>query len=49
MLTREDLASPMAVLESIMLTAVIDAHKDEDIMCADMLNNIHSSRDARYK
>ena len=33
-LTRENSASPMAALESIMLTAVIDAHKGRNIMSA---------------
>ena len=37
-LTREDSASPMAALESIMLTAVIDAHEGRDVMCADIPN-----------
>ena len=37
-LTREDLASPTAALESIMLTAVIDAHEGRDVMCADIPN-----------
>ena len=37
-LTREDSASPTAALESIMLTAVIDAHEGQDIMCADIPN-----------
>ena len=37
-LTREDSASPTAALESIMLTAVIDAHEGRDIMCADIPN-----------
>ena len=37
-LTREDSASPIAALESIMLTAVIDAHEGQDVMCADILN-----------
>ena len=37
-LTREDSASPMAALESIMLTAVIDAHEGQDVMCADIPN-----------
>ena len=35
-LTREDSASPMAALESIMLTAVIDTHEGRDVMCADI-------------
>ena len=37
-LTREDSASLMAALESIMLTAVIAAHKGRDVMCTDILN-----------
>ena len=37
-LTREDSASPMAELESIMLTAVIDTHEGQDVMCADIPN-----------
>ena len=37
-LTREDSASPTAALESIMLTAVIDAHKGRDVMCVDIPN-----------
>ena len=37
-LTREDSASPMAALESIMLTAVIDAHEGRDVMCEDIPN-----------
>ena len=37
-LTREDSASPTAALESIMLTAVIDAHEGRDVMCADIPN-----------
>ena len=37
-LTREDSASPRAALESIMLTAVIDAHEGQDVMCADIPN-----------
>ena len=32
-LTREDSASPMAALESFMLTAVIDTHEGRDDMC----------------
>ena len=31
-------ASPMAALESIMLTAMLDAHEGQDIMCADIPN-----------
>jgi hypothetical protein len=31
-LSREDSASPTAALESIMLTAVIDAHEERDVM-----------------
>ena len=37
-LTREDSASPTAALESIMLTAVIEAHEGRDVMCADVPN-----------
>ena len=37
-LTREDTASPTAALESIMLTAVIDAHEGRDVMCVDIPN-----------
>ena len=37
-LTREDSASPTAALESIMLTATIDAHESRDIMSADVPN-----------
>ena len=37
-LTRKDSASPMAALESIMLTAVIDTHEGRDDMCADIPN-----------
>jgi hypothetical protein len=37
-LMREDSASPMAALESIMLTAVIDAHKECDTMTVDIPN-----------
>ena len=37
-LTREDSASPTAALESIMLSAVIDAHEGRDVMCADKPN-----------
>jgi hypothetical protein len=37
-LSREDSASPTAVLESIMLTAVIDAHEECDVMTCDIPN-----------
>jgi hypothetical protein len=37
-LSREDSASPTAALESIMLTAVIDAHKERNVMTCDILN-----------
>ena len=37
-LSREDSASPSAALESIMLTAVIDAHEGRDVMTADIPN-----------
>ena len=37
-LSREDSASPTAALESIMITAVIDAHEGRDIMTADVPN-----------
>ena len=37
-LSREDSASPTAALESIMLTAVIDAHEERDVMSADVPN-----------
>ena len=37
-LSRDDAASPTAALESIMLTAVIDAHEERDVMCADVPN-----------
>ena len=37
-LSREDSASPTAALESIMLTAVIDAHEERDIMTCDIPN-----------
>ena len=37
-LTREDSASPTAALESIMITAVIDAKERRDVMCADIPN-----------
>jgi hypothetical protein len=37
-LSREDSASPTAALESIMLTAVIDAHKERDEMTRDIPN-----------
>ena len=43
-LTREHSASPTAALESIMLTAVIDAHEGQDIMCADILNDSFKQR-----
>ena len=35
---REDSASPMAALESMMITAVIDAHKGHNMMCVDIPN-----------
>jgi hypothetical protein len=35
-LSREDSASPTAALESIMLTAVIDAHEERDVMTCDI-------------
>jgi hypothetical protein len=37
-LSREDSASPTAALESIMLTAVIDAHEERDLMTCDIPN-----------
>ena len=37
-LGREETTSPTAVFESIMLTAVIDAHKEHDMMTADVPN-----------
>ncbi len=37
-LSREDSASPAAALESIMLTAVIDATKRRDVMTSDIPN-----------
>jgi hypothetical protein len=37
-LSREDSASPTAALESIMLTAIIDAHEGRDVMSADVPN-----------
>ena len=37
-LTREDSASPTAALESIMLTAVIDAYEERDVMTVDIPN-----------
>ena len=37
-LSREDSASPTAALESIMLTAVIDAHEGRDVMTCDIPN-----------
>jgi hypothetical protein len=37
-LSREDSASPTAALESIMLTAVIDAHEERDVMTCDIPN-----------
>ena len=37
-LTREDSASPTAALESILLTAVIDAHEGRDVMTCDIPN-----------
>ena len=37
-LSREDASSPTATLESIMITAVIDAHEKRDVMCNDIPN-----------
>jgi hypothetical protein len=37
-LSREDSASPTAALESIMLTAVIDAHEERDVMTCNVPN-----------
>ena len=37
-LSREDSASPTAALESIMLTAVIEAHEGQDVMTVDIPN-----------
>jgi hypothetical protein len=37
-LSREDSTSPTAALESIMLTAVIDAHEERDVMMCDIPN-----------
>ena len=37
-LSREDASSPTASLESIMLTAVIDAYESRDVMCNDIPN-----------
>jgi hypothetical protein len=37
-LSREESASPTAALESIMLTALIDAHEERDIMTCDIPN-----------
>jgi hypothetical protein len=37
-LSREDSASPTAAFESIMLTSVIDAHEERDIMACDIPN-----------
>ena len=37
-LTREDAASPTASLESIMITGVIDAKEEQDVMTADVPN-----------
>ena len=34
----EDSASPTAMLESIMLTAIVDAHEQRDVMTADVPN-----------
>jgi hypothetical protein len=36
--SREDSVSPTAALESIMLTAVIDAHEERDVMTCDIPN-----------
>jgi hypothetical protein len=37
-LSREDSASSTAALKSIMLTAVIDAHEERDLMTCDIPN-----------
>jgi hypothetical protein len=37
-LSREDSASPTAALESIMLTAVIEAHEERDVITCDIPN-----------
>ena len=37
-LSREDAASLTAALESIMITAVINAHEERDVMCVDIPN-----------
>jgi hypothetical protein len=37
-LSRENSASPTAALESIMLTAVIDAHEERNVMTCDIPN-----------
>jgi hypothetical protein len=37
-LSREDSVSPTAALESIMLTAVIDAHEERDVMTCGIPN-----------
>jgi hypothetical protein len=37
-LSREDSTSPTAALESIMLTALVDAHEGRDVMSADIPN-----------
>eukprot|EP00980_Cylindrotheca_fusiformis_P025108 scaffold13089_cov64-Cylindrotheca_fusiformis.AAC.1 len=39
-LSREDAASPTASLESVFLTATIDAHEGRDVMTADVPNAI---------
>ena len=35
---KDDAASPTASLESIMITGVIDAHEERDVMTADVPN-----------
>ena len=37
-LSQEDAASPTVALESIMLTATVDAHKGHDVMMANVPN-----------
>jgi hypothetical protein len=37
-LSREDYVSPTAALEIIMLTAVIDAHEERDVMTCNIMN-----------
>ena len=34
----EDTSSPTALLESVMLTAAVDAHENRDVMMADVPN-----------